>query len=208
MRVPLRFAAATAMLTLAACAPVPTRVREVTPAAEATQAAREAALSPRMHWTISAHIGVTTARDSGSGDLEWRQDGDAYTFTVRAPITGKTWKLHGNADGAELEGVESKPVADTDVERLLRERMGWDVPLAALRAWAFGLRASGSVARMQYDERNLPTSIEQGGWSVEYRDWFAAGAVAGTDLSLPKRVFASSGTTKIKLAVYDWSLGQ
>jgi outer membrane lipoprotein LolB len=208
MRAALRFAAAATLILLAACAPVRTRVREATPAAEAAQGAREAALSPSAHWTISAHIGVTTSRDSGSGDLEWRQDGDAYTFTVRAPITGKTWKLRGDANGAELEGVESKPVADTDVERLLRERIGWDVPLAALRAWAFGLRATDSAARVQYDERNLPMSIEQGGWSVEYRDWFAAGQVAGTDLPLPKRVFASSGTTKIKLAVYDWSLGR
>jgi len=204
----MRIAAVALFCVLAACAPVRTRVREATPQAEAVQAARETTLSARMHWVLSAHIGVTTRQDSGSGDLEWQQNGDAYTFTVHAPITGKTWKLRGDARGAVLEGVDAKPIADADVERLLRDHVGWDVPLESLRAWAFGLRAQGSDARTRFDDQNLPASIDQNGWSVEYRDWYPAKAVAGTDLAMPKRVFAASGSTKIKLAVYDWSLGE
>ena len=204
----LRVGVAALLVVLAACVPVRTRTRVATPAAEAAQAAREAALAPRTHWSLSAHIGVTTERDSGSGDLEWQEAGGTYAFTVHAPITGKTWKLHGDANGAVLEGVDARPVADADVQRLLRDHVGWDVPLASLRAWTFGLRAAGAIARVEYDERNLPASIEQDGWRVEYRDWFPADAVGGTGFSLPKRMFAVRGATKIKLAVYDWSLGE
>ena len=46
------------------------------------------------------------------------------------------------------------------------------------------------------------------GWKVEYRDWFAAQKFAGTALPLPKRVFAANAATKVKLAIYDWSLAQ
>ena len=204
----LRVAAAASILLIAACAPVPTRVREATPAAEAAQAAREAALAPRSHWMIAAHIGVSSERDSGSGDLDWRQNGDAYAFTMHAPITGKTWKLQGDVGGATLEGVESRPIADGDVQRLLRERIGWDVPLASLRAWVFGLRAADSPARIAYDDQNLPSLLEQGAWKVEYREWFAPHQFPATDFALPKRVFASNGTTRVKLAIYDWSLGE
>jgi outer membrane lipoprotein LolB len=208
LRAALHVVAAVCAFVLAGCAPMRTREREATPAAEAQQAARESALAPRTHWALSAHIGVTTSRDSGSGDLEWQQNGQAYVFTVRAPITGKTWTLRGDANGAVLEGAEAKPFADADVQRLLRDHIGWDVPLAALRAWAFGLRAAGSPARIRYDEHDLPALIEQDGWTVEYRDWLAPRAAAGTDLPLPKRVFAASGTTKIRLAVYDWSVAE
>ena len=205
-RVTLRFGAALLAFALAACAPVRTRPHAADAAAEAAQLSREAELAPRDHWTLQAHIGVTTERDSGSGDLEWRQEGASYSFTVRAPITGKTWKLAGDADGATLEGVGPRVQSDADVQRLLREQIGWDVPLASLRAWVFGLRAARPAAEVSYDERELPALIGQGGWTVEYRDWFGANEVAGSPLALPKRVFATHGATRVKLAIYDWSL--
>lgn len=204
----LRAATALAVLMLVACAPLRTRPHAGGAAAEAAQQSRETALAGRDHWTVQAHIGVTTARDSGSGDLEWHQDGDAYSFTVRAPITGKTWKLSGDSRGATLEGIDEHAVSDSDVQRLLRERIGWDVPLASLRAWIFGMRAPASQAELQFDDDNRPALIEQGGWKVEYRDWFAANEIPGSDVSLPRRVFAANGSTRIKLAIYDWSLGQ
>lgn len=205
-RATLRLGAALLALALAACAPLRTRPHASDAAADAAQQSREAALASHDHWTLQAHIGVTTERDSGSGDLEWRQDGAAYTFTVRAPITGKTWRLAGDAHGATLEGVGPRMQSDADVQRLLREQIGWDVPLASLRAWVFGLRAASPAAEVRYDDRELPALIVQGGWNVEYRDWFGANEVAGSTLALPKRVFATHGATRVKLAIYDWSL--
>lgn len=203
-----RLAAAVLTLALAACVPVRTRPHAADAVAEGAQRSREAALASRDHWTLQAHIGVTTERDSGSGDLEWRQDGEAYSFVVRAPITGKTWKLAGDARGATLEGVGPQARFDADVQNLLRDQVGWDVPLASLRAWVFGLRAAAPAARAQYDDRELPALIEQGGWRVEYRDWFGTNEVAGSTLALPRRVFATHGATRIKLAIYDWSFGR
>lgn len=186
-----------ALLALAACAPV--RVRE-TPAALAAQDAREAKLAPLAHWMLTAHIGVSNGHDGGSGDLTWTQDGDAFRFTVRAPVTGKTWTLSGDAGHATLEGVDPQPDVDSDAQRLLHDRLGWDVPLADLRAWVRGLRAAGSPASVQYDARNLPAVIEQDGWRVEYRDWFA-----DRDPPLPRKVFASRGNARVRMAIENWN---
>lgn len=191
-----RLVLAMVLLALAACAPV--RVRE-TPAALAAQAAREARLAPLTHWALTAHIGVSNRGDGGSGDLDWTQNGDAFRFTVRAPVTGKTWTLSGDAGHATLEGVDPQPDTDADAQRLLRDRLGWDVPLAELRAWVRGLRASGSLASVEYDAQNLPAVIEQDGWRVEYRDWFA-----DRDPPLPRKVFASRGDARVRMVVESW----
>lgn len=188
------------LLALAAC--VPMRVRE-TPAALAAQQAREAKLTPLAHWTLTAHIGVSNGRDGGSGDLTWQQNGDAFHFSVRAPVTGKTWTLSGDAGHAVLEGVDPRPDEDVDAQRLLHDRLGWDVPLADLRAWVRGLRASGSPASVQYDEANLPAVIEQDGWKVEYRDWFA-----DRNPPLPRKVFASRGDARVRMAIENWNVDE
>lgn len=184
-------------LLLAACAPV--RVRE-TPAALAKLAERETQLAPRTHWALTAHIFVSDGADNnGSGDLDWQHAGDAYQFTLRAP-TGRTWKLSGDPRQATLEGVEAQPIRGSDPERLLRERLGWEVPVADLSAWVRGVRAHRGEADVQYDEQDLPAVLDQDGWKIEYREWFP-------DLSpaMPRKVFASRGKARVKMSIDRWS---
>lgn len=186
-----------AACALAACAPV--RTRE-TPAALEQLAAREAQLAPRTHWSLSARIFVSDgAQNSGSGDLEWTHDGDSYRFTLRAP-TGRTWKLSGDAREAVLEGVDAQPLRGEDPARLLRERLGWDVPVADLADWVRGVRAASGSAEVQYDGQGRPAVLSQDGWKIEYRDWF-------DDLAppMPRRVYAARGNARVKLAVERWS---
>jgi outer membrane lipoprotein LolB len=192
-----RAGALVVLVALAACAPV--RVRE-TPAALASQAARESQLGSRTHWTLSAHIFVSDGgENSGSGDLDWRNDSGRYEFTLRA-ATGKTWKLSGDADHATLQGVDPQPVRGSDPQRLLRERLGWDVPISDLASWVRGVRAPERRADVQYDERNLPAVLDQDGWKIDYREWF-------TDLNpaMPRKVYAARGKARVKMAIERWS---
>jgi len=183
---------------LVACAPVRVKQNAATPAALAGQDAREAALAGKSRWTLEARIAVSGA-NGGSGDLTWRQDGDAYSFSVRG-ANGRTLRLSGDAGHALLEGVDAQAEVGRDPQALLRERLGAEVPFAALRRWALGLRVAGDPAQMQFDEKQLPAQLVQDGWTVEYLDWFG-------DLSppLPKKVFATRGKDKVRLVVQSWS---
>lgn len=185
---------------LAACAPV--RVKE-SAETNSAQSAREAKLASMKSWTLTARIGVSDGNDGGSGELVWKQNGDNYDFTVHAPVTGKTWKLSGDESHATLEGVDPQPDTGRSPDRLLKDRLGWDVPLAQLSDWVRGLRAKGSAPNTTYDAQNLPAVIEQDGWKVEYRDWF-------TDRNppLPKKVFATRGNSRVRVSIEDWSINE
>jgi len=183
---------------LAACAPVRVKPNAATPAALAAQDAREAALADKSRWTLEARIAVS-GENGGSGDLVWRQDGDIYSFSVRG-ANGKTLRLSGDADHAVLEGVDAQPDLGSDPQALLRKRLGAEVPFAALRRWALGLRVAGESAQMQFNDQNLPAQLEQDGWTVEYLDWFSDRAPV-----LPKKVFATRGKDKVKLLIQSWS---
>jgi outer membrane lipoprotein LolB len=185
---------------LAACAP--TRVKE-SAETNTAQSAREAKLAPITTWTLTAHIGVSDGKDGGSGELIWKQNGANYDFTVHAPVTGKTWKLSGDGSRATLEGVDAQPDTGRNPDRLLKDRLGWDVPLAQLSNWVRGLRAAGSAPKTTYDAQNLPAVIEQDGWKVEYRDWFA-----DRNPPLPKKVFATRGNSRVRVSIEDWSIDE
>ncbi|HEX7110829.1 MAG TPA: lipoprotein insertase outer membrane protein LolB [Mizugakiibacter sp.] len=191
--------AALVVLALAACAPVAVR-RGSDAELLAAQAARERALAPLERWSLTARIAVSNGKDGGSGTLEWTQDGAEYTFVVRAPVTGKSFRLQGGPSGAVLEGLDAQPLRDADAERLLARELGWHVPLADLAAWVRGLRAQGP-AQLAFGADGLPSTLEQDGWKVEYRDWY-------TDRQppLPQKVFAERAPYRVRVAIERWQL--
>ena len=192
---------AAAGLALAACAPVPVR-KPADQAALAAQAAREKQLAAIEGWTLEGHLAVSDGREGGSGSLTWTQDGDRYDFVLRAPITGKSFRLSGDAGGAMLEGVDGGPLRGADAEALMRKALGWEVPLRELRAWVLGLRAPGAPAELSFGEHDLPALLQQDGWAVDYRAWDLA-----HQPPLPQKIFASQPPYKVKLSIDSFRLG-
>ena len=192
-----RVALASCVLLAGCAAP---RVRTVAPdsAMLAKQAAREQTLAAKPDWQLAGRLGVSTGNDSGSGSLQWKQDGAAFRFSVHAPVTGKTWVLTGDPHHAVLEGLRDRPVEGDDAAALLERELGWHVPVAELAAWVRGARASGE-ATVEFREDGLPATIVQDGWKIEYPDYDTS-----TTPPLPRKVFASRGDYRVRLAVSAW----
>ena len=183
-------------LVLAACATAP-RVK-TDDAMLARQAERERALSSQPNWQLAGRLGVSNAKDSGSGSLQWKQDGDAFRFSVHAPVTGKTWVLTGDAHRAVLEGLRAQPVEDADAAALLDRELGWHVPVAQLTEWVRAARAKGE-AQIEFRSDGLPAVIQQDGWKIEYPDYDET-----HQPPLPRKVFASRGDYRVRLSVSEW----
>jgi outer membrane lipoprotein LolB len=184
------------MAVLAACSAAPRRADTV-----ATPSSHERArvLAGRPVWDLDAKLGVSNHGQSGSGTLEWRQDGDAFRFSVRAPVTGKTWVLHGDAGGeAVLEGLHPQPVAGSDAAGLLARELHWRVPVAEMRYWVLALAAPGTPARIRYRADGLPARIIQSGWTIDYPEYDTG------DPALPRRIYAQRGDARVRLAIRRW----
>jgi outer membrane lipoprotein LolB len=192
---------AAGVLLLAACAGP--RIRpEVAPDPELLQrqALREQALSAVPAWSLRGRLGVSDGRDGGSGTLEWTQRGDAFRFSVHAPVTGKTWTLSGTPSRAVLTGTSARAIEGDDARALLERELGWQVPVAGLVDWVRGMRAPGT-ARIEFRPDGLPAVILQDGWRVEFLDYDDS-----REPPLPRRLFASSGERKVRLAIREWSI--
>lgn len=198
-RLPL--VAALLALLLAACAPLPVKKREGDAQTLAAQRAREHTLAGRDHWTIEGRLGVSDGHHGGSGSLTWTQNGERYDFVLRAPVTGRSFRLHGGPQGAELDGLDGGPRYGRDAQQLMARALGWQVPMAELRAWVLGLRAGDAQpAQLAFGDNGLPSQIVQGGWTVQYPAWFGDRRPA-----LPEKVFASRPPYKVRLSIERWT---
>lgn len=197
----IRLALAACVLSLAACAGPrvrPDAARD--PQRLEHQERREQALAAVPDWSLRGRLGVSDARDGGSGTLEWTQHGDTFRFSVHAPVTGKTWILSGTPTHAVLTGLRAEAIEGDDARALLERELGWQVPVAGLVDWVRGMRAPGT-AHIEFRPDGLPAVIVQDGWRIEFLDYDRS-----HEPPLPRRLFASSGDRKVRLAIREWSI--
>ncbi len=194
----LRLLGIAAILALAACAPVRTRG---TAAQISAQESRETQLAPRTSWSFEGHFAVSDGHDGGSGTLSWQANGSDYSLILRAPVTGKTVQLQGGLGGAVLTGVRDLPIRGDNAQALLADEFGWHMPVDQLIWWVRGLRAPDGPAEMSYGGNGLPSTIEQDGWSVEYRDWYA-----DSQPPLPRKIYAAKPPYSVRLLIERWRI--
>ncbi|TAN07888.1 MAG: outer membrane lipoprotein LolB [Rhodanobacteraceae bacterium] len=201
MRRLLALASITALagMLLAACAPVQVR-KPGTTRQLAAQAAREQVLGAQHDWGIEGRFAASDGHHGGSGSLNWQQNGQQYQFTLRAPITGKSVELQGGPDGAVLTGAGRQPLAGRNAADVLNEEFGWDVPVADLAWWVRGLRAPGRPAILTFGANGLPATLDQDGWHVDYRDWYAE-----RNPPLPRKVYASRDPYTVRVLIEQWN---
>jgi outer membrane lipoprotein LolB len=197
-------ASAWLMLALGACVSQP--AREAVPVDPAQARANDGRRGAVLDWDLSGRIAVSNGNRGGSGRIDWRQRAGDYTISLGAPVTRQSWQLSGNALGARLDGIAGGPRESADVEQLLLSATGWSIPVRALQNW---IRGIGAVAqeygptKLAYDTAGLPAKLEQAGWSIEYQEWYPAGADRP---QLPKRIVARNGAASVKLVVDEWGL--
>lgn len=199
----MRSACGTVWLLLAACLLAACSPSAVRPDRQllAAQGAREHKLATLDSWTVHARLAVSNGTDGGSGSLVWVHKPGAYDFVLQAPVTGRSFRLRGDAGQVRLEGLDRGPLEGGDARTLLRQALGWQVPMEQLDYWVRGMRAPGSPAQLLFGANGLPARLVQDGWNVEYRDWYG-----DTRPPLPRRVFASRDKDHVKLVINSWSL--
>jgi len=166
----------------------------------ATQSAREARLAALDTWQLEGRAAFASGREGASARIRWIQRGEHFDIALAAPVTGRTWRLHGGLDAATLDGLDGGSRTGPDAEALLFEATGWRLPVRHLPAWVRGARGDGPAQALAVDATGLPLAFEQAGWRLTYRDWWPG------DPALPRRVFASADGASVRLLIGAWSV--
>ena len=156
--------------------------------------------APPDQWRLIGKLGVRTEADSGSVTIDWRQRRDSYTIRINGPLGRGNVRIEGNAQSITLQQPGRQPVASTAPELLLRETLGWFVPIDNLRYWVQGMPSSDDIIhRPVYDEQGMLVAFEQADWSVSISRY---GSVE--KWLLPYRIKIKKDQIQLILAVHQW----
>lgn len=196
--------AVAALLTAAALLAACSTLTEHAPAGNADErawATRNARLSTLVDWRLSGRVGFINGKDSGSGSLDWQQQGDSLALDFHGPLG--TGGVHIDGEGGVLRVRSSRgdDFVTDDPESDLGARLHQPLPVLSLRYWVRGIPDPASDFTKRSDASGELVSLDQRGWHVDYQEY---AVVAG--YSLPTRLTLARGTVRIKLAISDWTL--
>lgn len=189
-----------ATLVLSACGSLPGREPSGAPDETAWQS-RQAALTRLDAWELEGRVGIVNGEDSGSGSMDWKQQGAVLSFDFHGPLGAGALHIEGDAQGLRVRSSKGDDFVTSDPERDVARRLRVPLPVLSMRYWMLGLPDPTDPYEKSVDGRGELVSLHQRGWDVEYQEY---GEVQG--FALPVLLTLEEGDVRIKVAVNQWDL--
>ena len=152
-------------------------------------------------WNMNGRLAVRNEEDGGSGSFNWKHTSGDSRMDFHGALGRGAWRMTAWADGAELELADGTIHRAHSVNELVRQQLGWEIPVDSLSWWIRGMAAPGEFQERQIDEAGNLRELRQDGWLVEFGKYRIFQGI-----SLPVRLSATQAEWKVKLAVRDWDL--
>jgi outer membrane lipoprotein LolB len=153
-------------------------------------------------WTARGRIALAAQGEGGSGSFVWQQRSERTELALRGPLGAGGLQLTLDGEVLELADPGGTPLDGAAARAELERRLGARLPLAELRYWLLGIPAPGDVADgpVQQATGAVPGFV-QAGWIVSYDALGEQGA-----WSLPAKLTATSGSTRVRIVIDDWTV--
>lgn len=175
---------------------------ETTPRKATGGALQESHLYTIDTWSAEGKISLQMGNERETASFNWSQEHDNYSVHLFGPFgQGATW-LRKTPSGVTLENAKTGVHRAKTAEALMKEVLGWQVPVSNLQFWLRGLPAKRpKPSYLQRDEAGLITELRQEGWEVAYsKHQFFAG------WWLPGKIVAQHGELRLTIALKNWRL--
>jgi len=184
-----------ALSLLAACRTLPVAAPAPVPWDE-----RRPLLQARPHFELGGRVAVASGDQGFNANLHWVQSDSRSQLTLQGPLGVGGVRISASGDDFIIVNPDGASL-DKDAARAeLKERLGFDPPIARLRYWIQGVPDPAAPAHEQLDAaQQRLAGLEQDGWQINYTSYTA---VRGE--WLPSRVSMQREGVRVRLLVDEW----
>ena len=162
--------------------------------------ARRTAIDGLRRWSLYGRVAVQTDRDGWSASLRWIQlEGHDYLRLI-GPLGQGAYELERHPTSMLMRTADNKILRSVDPETLMRENLGWSIPVAGLHYWVRGIPDPRSpIIALKLDDQGRMTELSQGDWQISVLGYAQQGG-----LELPAKLFLHTPRLKVRLIVQRW----
>lgn len=157
-------------------------------------------------WQLKGKLGIRTLDDSGSASLAWVQQTTRYHINLSGPLGQKRMIITGQPGKVRLEQT-GEPIREAKTpEALIKQQLGWTLPVTQLAYWVRGVPApKGRITRLEQNDTGLIAQLHQGDWLITYSN-YQDQTLAGKTLALPGKITAEYRDVRLILVIRQWRL--
>jgi len=160
------------------------------------------ALTGLTLWTLTGRMSVQMENEGWSASLHWQQISDDYRLRIIAPFGRGTVEISGNSDTVRLQTAENEIFEDADVELLIRQNLGWEIPVAALVYWIKGLpEPDTDITTLIIDNQGRASDLIQSDWTIKYERY-----TTSSGLQVPTRITLQREGLQLRLNISRWDI--
>lgn len=187
------------LLTATACAPL----WQQRPASEPDLLwqLRYQALVQFDQWQLQGRTAITQGKEGWNAGLRWQENRGVYQIKIEGPFSQGGITLDGDASQAVLVMADGQKISAADPEVLIKEALGIQLPVSALRDWVRGIPYSSmNIDRLELDAEGQITHLVQQGWDISFLKYVPFGIY-----SMPAKIFIKNQDLSLRLAVTRWN---
>lgn len=149
-------------------------------------------------WAFKGKMAIRNVKEASSFNVTWVQQGLFYQIILSGPLGQGEMTIEGHPGEVVLTSGKDTYYADS-LNQLVYELTELELPLDHLSYWVRGLAKPGEKASISTSESGQVDLIEQAGWQVSYKDYFA------DDSALPRKLSFVRDQSSGKLVIREWN---
>ncbi len=173
-----------AILLLAGCASAPVALQRP-PQADAP-------------FAFNGRVAIKQGEQRDSAGMRWVHGTATDEILLLAPL-GQTVARIRRDDGEATLDASGQHYAAQDMESLMQQVLGWQLPLAGLRYWVTALPAPEGESHIERDASGKVSLLRQHGWEISYSRY-----AAETGDALPLRLQLRREEVEVLLLIDEW----
>lgn len=154
-------------------------------------------------WAMEGRLGVHAGKNAWQANLNWEHDHEQDRLRISGPLSQGLISIIVQKDLIYVNEGDGKTELSRNPAELLRQRLGFYVPLESLRFWIMGAANPNLSNKDLGGDSTRIGGFDQEGWIVEVIQ-----QERENGWSLPAKLKISRGEIQLKIVVDRWSVGE
>ncbi len=149
-------------------------------------------------FAFNGRVAVRQGELHDSAEMRWVHRTVEDEILLLAPLGQTVARIHREDGEATLE-ASGKRYAAQDMESLMQQVLGWQLPLSGLRYWVNALPVPNTEFQVERDANGRVGVLHQQGWEISYSRY-----AAETQDALPLRLKLVREGMEVLLLIDEW----
>jgi outer membrane lipoprotein LolB len=164
---------------------------------------RQRQLRKITNWQLRGYMTMQSPQENFTAFLNWKQQAKNYAIYLSGPLGIGTVHIYGRPGRFILQTAEGKKYIAKTPKQLVRQQLGWKLPISSLYYWIRGIPVPRVHAIRYFDNYNRLTELDQQGWKIYYQNYtYSAG------IDLPSAIILCYPNLSVRIVISQWLVKQ